>query len=87
MYYIVLPDLQTRTSLIHFLKQQNIQAVFHYVPLHTSPMGTSFGGKPSTLPVTEEYADRILRLPCYYELTPSDQDRVCSALETFFASL
>ena len=84
MYYIVLRDLAERTELIAFLKARKIQAVFHYVPLHTSPMGMRFGGAPGTLPVTEEYADRILRLPCYYELSPADQERVCSALEEFF---
>ena len=84
MYYIVLRDLAERTELIAFLKVRKIQAVFHYVPLHTSPMGMRFGGAPGTLPVTEEYADRILRLPCYYELSPADQERVCSALEEFF---
>ena len=75
MYYILLKDAAERARLIAFLKANDVQAVFHYVPLHSSPMGKALAGDVR-LPVTEEYADRLLRLPCYYELEPAQIDRV-----------
>ena len=79
MYYILLKDAAERARLIAHLKANDVQAVFHYVPLHTSPMGKSLAGDVR-LPVTEEYADRLLRLPCYYELGPEQIDRVTSLI-------
>lgn len=84
MYYILLQDLSGRTRMIDFLNTRNIHPVFHYVPLHSAPKGVALSGKRITLPVTDEYADRLLRLPCYYELTDGDIDRVIQALEDFF---
>ena len=69
MFYILLKDFQQRTDLIDYLKRQNIQAVFHYVPLHSSPMGQRFGYQSGMLPVTENTSERLLRLPFYNELT------------------
>ena len=86
MYYILLKDLRERTSLIQFLKERDIYPVFHYVPLHNAPKGRELcGGQVPLLPITEEYADRLLRLPCYYELTLSQVDDICAAIEDFFA--
>ena len=79
MYHILLKDASERARLIAFLKENDVQAVFHYVPLHTSPMGKSLAGDVR-LPVTEEYADRLLRLPCYYELEPEQVARVVSLI-------
>ncbi len=83
MYYLIMPDRQSRDGLIKHLKEKNITAVFHYIPLHTSPMGQKMGYKAGDLPVTENLSQRILRLPCYYELTPEDQDRVIAAVFEF----
>ena len=84
MYYVILKDLATRTRLIQFMRSGGIQPVFHYVPLHNSPMGLRLsGGTAARLPVTEEYADRVLRLPCYFEMTPDDIRRVCDRMESF----
>ena len=55
------------------LKQQGIHAVFHYVPLHTSPMGRTFGYREGDLPVTEDLSGRLLRLPLYYDITEEEQ--------------
>ena len=79
MYYILLKDAAERARLIAYLKANDVQAVFHYVPLHSSPMGKALAGDVR-LPVTEEYADRLLRLPCYYELEPAQIDRVTSLI-------
>jgi len=85
MYYILLKDLDERTRLIKFLKERDIHPVFHYVPLHNSPKGIELsGGKASSLPLTEEYSDRLLRLPCYYELTLEQIRGICKVIEEFF---
>lgn len=84
MFYIILPDQKTRSGLIEFLKQRRIHPVFHYVPLHHSPFGMQLGGEKHALPVTEDLADRVLRLPCYYELELEQVDTVCSGIEEFF---
>jgi dTDP-4-amino-4,6-dideoxygalactose transaminase len=84
MFYIILPSEADRNRLISFLQARSIQAVFHYVPLHTSPMGRKMGHSDGDLPVTENLAARLLRLPCYFELEKSDQDRVVTAIEEYF---
>ena len=73
-----------RDRLIAHLKKKDINAVFHYVPLHTSPMGIGMGYKEGDLPVTEDLSERLVRLPCYYELTREDQDRVIDEVYGFF---
>lgn len=73
-----------RDRLIAHLKARNIMAVFHYVPLHTSPMGRKMGYRQGDLPVTEDLSERLVRLPCYYELTTEDQDRIIHEVFTFF---
>ena len=85
MYYILLKDLDERTRLIEHLKQADIHPVFHYVPLHNAPKGVEVcGGKVPTLPFTEEYADRLLRLPCYFELTLEQVSRICEVIREFW---
>lgn len=68
MYYILLPDLATRTRLIDHLKQQDIHSVFHYVPLHNAPAGARYGRAVDDLVVTIEMSDRLLRLPLWLGL-------------------
>jgi dTDP-4-amino-4,6-dideoxygalactose transaminase len=80
MYYMVLPSLETRTRLIKYLRSKGILSVFHYLPLHLSPMGRKFGYKAGDYPVTESISDRLLRLPFYNELTPKDQAQVIEAV-------
>jgi dTDP-4-amino-4,6-dideoxygalactose transaminase len=85
MFYLLLPDLATRTGLIAHLKQQGILAVFHYVPLHTAPVGQQYGYRPGDLPVTEELSDRLVRLPLYYDLTEQDQMEVVCEVRKFLS--
>ena len=80
LFYILLPDRKTRDSLLAHLNQNGIHAVFHYNPLHSSPMGQTFGYSEGDLPVTEELSSRLLRLPMYYEITEEDQRRVVDAI-------
>jgi dTDP-4-amino-4,6-dideoxygalactose transaminase len=76
LFYILLPDRKARDGLLAHLTENGIHAVFHYVPLHSSPMGQSFGYSEGDLPVTEELSGRLLRLPMYYEITEEEQRRV-----------
>lgn len=85
MFYIIVSDEGTRNKLIAYLETSSINAVFHYVPLHTSPVGTQMGYREGMLPVTEELSTRVLRLPFYYELTDSELERIVDAIYTFFA--
>lgn len=68
MFYIILNSEKERNYLMDKLKQNGISAVFHYIPLHTSPMGEKFGYKHGYLPKTEDLSKRLLRLPMYAQL-------------------
>jgi len=80
MYYLLMPTPAARSAVIELLKSRGILAVFHYQPLHLSPMGRSLGGRAGDCPVAQDIADRLLRLPLYIELTPADQASVIAAL-------
>lgn len=83
MFYLLMPDLENRQTLIAHLKAQNIYSVFHYLPLHLSEAGRKFGGKEGDCPVTEDVSDRLLRLPFYNDLTEADQARVVAEIKNF----
>lgn len=83
LFCILLQDQATRDGLMAYLRGQGILAVFHYIPLHTSPMGHKLGGREGTLPVTEEVSARLLRLPLYYDLTEEEQGRVVRAITDY----
>ena len=83
LFYILLPDTETRDALMAYLKENGIMAVFHYVPLHSSPMGKKFGYKDGNLPITEQLSGRLLRLPLYYDLTEKEQVRVVHCINEF----
>lgn len=82
MYYILLEDLQTRTQLINYLKEQGINAVFHYVPLHSSPGGEHYGRVNGKMDNTNLLSDRLLRLPMFPELTNSQIEIIVQAIKT-----
>jgi dTDP-4-amino-4,6-dideoxygalactose transaminase len=83
MYALILPSLPIRQALIAFLKARGIMAVFHYLPLHLSPMGQKLGGRPGDCPVSETVSDRLLRLPFFNSLDPASQGRVIDAIRDF----
>jgi dTDP-4-amino-4,6-dideoxygalactose transaminase len=85
MFYMVLNDLETRSALIAHLKRKGILSVFHYVPLHTSPVGEQLGYQRGMLPVTEYISDRLLRLPLFAGLTKSEIDNVVEEILSFFS--
>lgn len=80
MFYLLMPSLKDRQVLIKRLKSKSILAVFHYLPLHLSPMGHKFGAQPGACPVAEQISDRILRLPFYNTLSRADQDKVIESI-------
>ena len=65
MYYLLLSDMEDRSAFIHAMKQCDINCVFHYVPLHSSPRGLVSGRAIGKLPVTADSADRLVRLPLW----------------------
>jgi dTDP-4-amino-4,6-dideoxygalactose transaminase len=83
MFYLILPSLDSRQALISHLSQREIFAVFHYLPLHLSPMGRSFGGREGDCPVTEKISQRLLRLPFYTSMTTTEQAQVIEAVREF----
>jgi len=83
LFYLLMPSLKLRQELLEHLRAQGIHAIFHYLPLHLSKMGQSFGGRPGCCPVTEDVSERILRLPLYYDLSETDQARVLEATRAF----
>jgi len=83
MFYLVMPSLETRQALIDHLKSRGILSVFHYLPLHLSPMGSTFGGRPGQCPVTERTSECLLRLPFYNDLSEDEQAQVVTAIQRF----
>ncbi len=82
MYYILLKNLQIRTDLLAWLKQHDIGAVFHYVPLHTSPAGRKYGKACGELPVTDASGENLLRLPLYIGMDQTE--RIVELIQDFF---
>ena len=84
MYYLKCRDLAERTAFIRFLKERDILAVFHYVPLHSAPAGRQYGRFAGEDVYTTRESDRLVRLPLYYGLTREDQGRVIAAVKEFY---
>lgn len=84
LFYLILKDLDTRSDFIAFLKARDIHAVFHYVPLHSSPFACRMGYAKESLPITEELSQRLVRLPFYFELKEAEQSRVIESVFAFF---
>ncbi len=83
IFYLLMPDLDTRQRFISALRERGIYCVFHYLPLHLSDMGRQFGGCPGDCPVTEEVSDRLVRLPLHNALSPDEQEQVIEAILEF----
>jgi dTDP-4-amino-4,6-dideoxygalactose transaminase len=84
LFYIILKDEKTRNGLMDHLQRNGILAVFHYIPLHLSPVGKSLGYREGQLPITESMSSRLLRLPFYYDLKRKEQDEVVNCINNFF---
>ncbi len=84
MFYIKTRDLEERQALIQALREQGILAVFHYIPLHSSPAGRKFGRFHGEDRYTTRESERLLRLPMYYSLTEENVNDVVSVIEEFY---
>ena len=81
MYHVLLPDLARRDALIADLAERGVHAVFHYVPLHSSPAGRRLGRAAGPLPVTDDVSGRLVRLPLWVDMRAQDVEHVCEAVE------
>jgi dTDP-4-amino-4,6-dideoxygalactose transaminase len=86
MFHLLLGSLEERQALIRHLSSHQINAIFHYQPLHLSSMGRRFGGKAGDCPVAEATSDRLLRLPFYNDMDEPDQARVVNAIKGYARS-
>lgn len=84
MFYIKASDIEERTRLIAYLKEHGVYAVFHYVPLHSSPAGRHFGRFHGEDCYTTKESNRLLRLPMYYRLQPEDREKVIRLIYAFY---
>ena len=84
MFYLKLKDLEQRTAFIDHMKNNGVSAVFHYVPLHSSPAGLKYGRFNGTDTYTTKESERLVRLPMYYRLTDEEQDIVIKAVLDYF---
>ncbi len=84
MFYIKTSDLTERTKLIEHLKRNEIYAVFHYVPLHSSPAGLKYGRFNGEDIYTTKESEKLVRLPMYYGLTEEEQGKVINTIKSFY---
>ena len=84
MFYVLLPDRETRNHVLASLRDENVVATFHYVPLDSSDAGRKFAARTTECPVSEDISGRLLRLPFFNDLGAAEIDRVLGA---FLSSL
>ena len=84
MFYIKVKDLDERQSLMDYLKERDIMAVFHYIPLHSAPAGKKYGVFFGEDKYTTKESERILRLPLYYGLSEEKTEKVITEIKNFY---
>lgn len=84
MFYIKTGDMEERTALIRHLKENDILAVFHYVPLHSAPAGMKFGRFHGEDRYTTRESERLLRLPMFYQLKEEEVDYIAGRVKEFY---
>lgn len=84
MFYIKTKDMEERARLMQFLKENDILAVFHYVPLHSAPAGLKFGRFHGQDRYTTKESERLLRLPMFYQLTAEQTDYIAGKVKEFY---
>ena len=85
MFYIKAKDLDERTKLISYLKENGVMAVFHYIPLHSAPAGKKYGEFRGKDIYTTIESERLLRLPLYYSMEEEDVDIVIDLVNKFYS--
>lgn len=84
MFYIKVKDIDIRTKLIEYLKDNDILSVFHYIPLHSSPAGLKFGIFKGNDIFTTSESERLLRLPIYFGLSEDNINKIIRKIKDFF---
>ncbi len=84
MFYIKTKDIDERGKLISYLKENDILAVFHYIPLHTAPAGLKYGRFHGKDNYTTKESERLLRLPMFYTLKEEEVDYICEKVKAFY---
>ena len=87
MFYLKVKDLEERTKLIDYLKENDILSVFHYVPLHSSIAGKKFGRFNSRDVFTTIQSERLLRLPLYFGLEEDNIIKITNTIKKFFKNI
>ena len=87
MYYVLLTPGTDRDRFIELLAEEGVNAVFHYVPLHSSPAGRRYGRAHGSLEVTDDVSERLVRLPLWVGMTQGDVERVADAVRRCLASM
>lgn len=84
LYYLLMPDLAQRQALLRHLSERGVLGVFHYQPLHNAPAGERFGRTgPGGCPVTEDVADRLVRLPLFAGMAEWECEQVVNAVRAY----
>ena len=84
LFYLITNTADEQTSLIQHLKENGIYAIFHYIPLHSSPAGKKYGKTSGEMKYTDNLSQRIVRLPLYYEMMDPDVEKVVSMVFDFY---
>ena len=85
IFYIITKSVEEKSLLIKYLNRRGVNAVFHYVPLHSSPAGLKYGRTAGEMRVTDYISNRLIRLPMYYEMTRAKVEFVVRQIEKFYA--
>jgi dTDP-4-amino-4,6-dideoxygalactose transaminase len=83
MFYLLMPNLDLRQKFIQYLRERGIYSVFHYLPLHLSDMGRSYGSEVGDCPISERISDQLVRLPFHNALTGNEQEQVINIIMEF----
>ena len=86
MFWVKLKDIKERTDFLKYLKDNEVYAVFHYVPLHSSKAGLEYGRFNGEDVYTTKESERITRLPMYYDMKPEDRQKVVDVIYNFFGN-
>lgn len=84
MFYIKCADIEERSKLIKYLKENEIMAVFHYIPLHSAPAGKKYARFHGEDVYTTKESERLLRLPLYYGIKKEEVKKVCDSIKAFY---
>ncbi len=87
MFYLKCKDLEERTELIKFAKENDVMMVFHYIPLHSAPAGKKYGRFNGEDIHTTKESERLVRLPLYYNLCDSDRNKVIEVVKAFYKGM